>query len=74
MTETESKHDRFKRLATKRVTNAIKKVELIGNLSGNGYEYTAEEVDKIFSSLQATIDNAKASFSKKKPEEKKFEL
>ena len=48
MTETESKHDKFKRLATPRVTNAIKKIELIGNLSSSGYEYTPEEVEKIF--------------------------
>lgn len=70
----ESKHDKFKRLATKRVTNAIKKIEIIGNLSGSGYEYANEEVDKIFSTLQQTLDNTKASFSKKKAEEKKFEL
>jgi len=74
MARGESKHDRFKRLATRRVTNAIKKIELIGNLSGSGYEYTAEEVDKIFSALQQTLDSAKGSFSKSKLEEKKFVL
>lgn len=75
MTEAESKHDKFKRLAAQRVTNALKKIELIGNLSSPGYEYAQEEVDKIFSALQQAIDNTKARFSKSRKEETgKFEL
>jgi len=75
MGEGESKSDKFKRLATQRVTNAIKKIELIGNLSSSGYEYAAEEVEKIFTSLQQTVENTKARFSKSKKEESgKFEL
>ena len=72
---TESKHDKFKRLANQRVTNAIKKIELIGNLSSSGYEYTAEEIEKIFSALQQILDNTKGRFSKsKKVESDQFEL
>ena len=57
------------------MTNALKKVELIGNLSSSGYEYTQEEVDKIFTALQQTLDSTKARFSKvKKEETEKFEL
>lgn len=75
MAEAESKHDKFKRLATQRVTNALKKVELIGNLSSSSYEYTAEEIEKIFTSLQQTLDNTKGRFSKAKKEEtNKFAL
>lgn len=75
MGEGESKHDKFKRLASQRVTNAIKKIELIGNLSSPGYEYTAEEIEKIFASLQQTLDSTKNKFSKTKKEETgKFEL
>lgn len=75
MREAESKHDKFKRLATQRVTNAIKKIELIGNLSSSGYEYAPEEVEKIFISLLQTLDNTKSRFSKSKKEETgKFEL
>jgi len=70
----ESKHDRFKRLASKRVQNAIKKIELIGNLSSPGYEYSEEDVEKIFTSLQQTLDSVKESFSKRKPKIKTFEL
>jgi hypothetical protein len=75
MAEAESKHDKFKRLATQRVKNALKKIELIGNLSSSGYEYGQEEVDKIFAAIQNTLDNTKARFSKsKKVETNIFEL
>lgn len=75
MAEVETKHDKFKRLATPRVTNALKKIELIGNLATSAYEYSPEEVDKIFSALQQTVESTKNRFSKSKKEEtKKFEL
>ena len=75
MVEGENRHDKFKRLAAQRVTNALKKIELIGNLSSPGYEYTQEEVDKVFSALQQALDNTKGRFSKSMKEETgKFEL
>ncbi|MBL7157659.1 MAG: hypothetical protein ISS92_05830 [Candidatus Omnitrophica bacterium] len=75
MAEAESKHDKFKRLATQRVTNAIKKIELLGNLSGSGYESTPEEVEKIFKALQDTLDGVKEKFSKtERVNKSKFEL
>ena len=75
MAETESKHDKFKRLATQRVTNAIKKIELLGNLSTSGYESTPEEVEKIFKALQDTLDGVKEKFSKtERVNKSKFEL
>ena len=75
MAEGESKSDKFKRLAAQRVTNALKKIELIGNLASPGYESTREEVDKIFAALQQTLDSTKSRFSKATKEETgKFEL
>ena len=70
----ESKSDKFKRLATKRVKNAISKVELITNLAGSGYEYTPEEVEKILNALQGSVDKVKAAFSKQKITKSEFEL
>ena len=71
----ESKHDKFKRLATQRVTNAVKKIELIGNLASSSYEYAPEEAQKIFDALQQAVDGVKGSFSKiKKTEANKFVL
>jgi hypothetical protein len=75
MEQGESKNDKFKRIATKRVQNAISKIECIGNLSSSAYEYSQEEVDKIFSSLQQTLDSTRALFNPKKSSEaKKFAL
>ena len=74
MAEGESKHDRFKRLASQRVTNAIKKIELIGHLSSSSYEYSEEEMEKIFSAFQQTLDGVKEKFKAKGPTIKKFEL
>ena len=74
MGEGESKQDKFKRLASKRVSNAIQKIELIGNLSGASYECSVEDAEKIIAALQQAVDGVKGRFSKKAPEEKKFEL
>ena len=72
--EGESKSDKFKRLATKRVKNAISKVELITNLAGSSYEYTPEEVEKILNALQGSVDKVKVAFSKQKITKTGFEL
>jgi len=74
MAEGESKQDKFKRLASKRVTNAIQKIELIGNLSGSSYECSAEDAEKIITTLQQTLDGVKEKFLKKAPAKKAFEL
>ena len=74
MEQGESKNEKFKRIATKRVQNAISKIECIGNLSSSAYQYSQEEVDKIFSSIQQTLDNTRSLFTPKRIEENKFEL
>ncbi|MCX5726903.1 MAG: hypothetical protein NT030_07020 [Candidatus Saganbacteria bacterium] len=70
----ESKGDRFKRLASKRVVNAIQKIELITNLAAPSYEYTPEEVAKILAALQGSVDKVKGAFSKQKIEKTVFKL
>ncbi len=74
MAEVESKQDKFKRLASKRVTNAIQKIELIGNLSGSSYDCTPEDAEKILNALQQALDGVKGKFSKKAPAKQNFEL
>lgn len=70
----ESKGDKFKRLASKRVVNAIQKIELIANLSASSYESTPEEVTKILAALQGSVDKVKAAFSKQKIDKTVFKL
>lgn len=74
MAKTESRNEKFKRLATRRVRNVIGKIESIGKLSSPSYEYTDEEIEKIFTVLQETLDNVKTLFSTKRPKLKEFEL
>jgi len=70
----ESKSDKFKRLASKRVVNAIQKIELITNLASSSYESTPEEVTKILTALQGSVDKVKAAFSKQKIDKTVFKL
>ncbi|MBL7131790.1 MAG: hypothetical protein ISS45_10415 [Candidatus Omnitrophica bacterium] len=74
MEQGESKNEKFKRIATKRVQNAISKIECIGNLSSSAYQYSQEEVDKIFSTLGQTLENTRKLFSPRQVVENKFEL
>jgi len=60
----ESKADRFKRLSLPRVANAVKKIEIIGNLAGSNYEFTSEEVQKILTSLRSAVGEVEVKFQK----------
>ncbi len=55
--------DKFVRLATKRVSNALKSIQLIGNLSNrSNYDYTEEDVQKIFRALQEELGACRKKF------------
>ena len=57
------KREKFKDLAEKRVNNALKNIQLIGNLSNtSAYEYDDEDVKKIFRALKDEIGLAEAKF------------
>lgn len=59
----EKKLNKFEELASKRVSNAIHAVRLIGNLSNrNNYAYTKEHVKQIVDSLQASVDDVNNRF------------
>ena len=61
----ETKAEKFSRLAQARVNKTIHDIESIGKLSGSAYEYTPEQVDKMFSAMQGALDAAKAKYEKK---------
>lgn len=59
----ENDREKFIRLANKRVSNALKAISLIGNLSNrSNYDYTDEDAAKIFRALNEEIQRAKARF------------
>jgi hypothetical protein len=60
---TGEKASRFERLAERRVTETIKKIRLIGNLSNrHNYSYTEEHVKQILEALEAELRQVKARF------------
>lgn len=67
------KHENFKRLAEKRTNNILKYLRLLGNLSNtHNYEYSKEEITKIFSVIDNEMKRIKNLF--KKPNGEKFKL
>lgn len=73
----EKDRDKFVNLANKRVSKALQTIQLIGNLSNrSNYDYTEEDVAKIFRALQEEIAACKKRFdlALKKQGVKKFNL
>ena len=63
--ESSQKQKNFKRIAEARVEKALDMMDLIGNLSNTSfYEYTEEDIDKIFKTLQESLDKNKDKFNK----------
>ena len=59
----DSDRKKFVRLANKRVNSTIKQIRLVSNLSNrSNYDYTAEDVDKIFTALQRELRAARKKF------------
>lgn len=70
----ETPEQKFKRLATARVNNALKKIKLIGNLSAPTYKYTDEEIARIVQGLKFAVEEVEAKFAKGKKKESGFQL
>jgi len=69
----DSKKERFKRLATQRTNIILKRLQVLGNCANrSAYEYTEEEVNKIFSEIERRVRGVKAKFHFSK--EEKFKL
>lgn len=65
-----NKKEKFRELAEKRVNNALKTIQLIGNLSNtNNYDYDTEDVSKIFKALKEEIQIAESRFKTTKKKE-----
>ena len=61
--EQETRNERFKRVASKRTNEILEKIRIIGNCSNkSSYEYTEEEVNKIFSEIDKQLKLTKAKF------------
>jgi hypothetical protein len=59
----ETKAERFKRLATKRTQNVLYALRVLGNCANRGvYEYTNDDVKKIFNAIEKQVDDTKTKF------------
>jgi len=69
----EDKHEKFKRIATKRVNEILTKIDTLGNCSNkSNYSYEEEDIQKIFKAIDLKLKETKSLFKTKK--EKNFIL
>ena len=60
----DERKDNFKRIAARRTNELLKKIKILGNCGNRShYDYTEEEVNKIFSEAEKKLREAKAKFS-----------
>jgi hypothetical protein len=58
-----NKKDRFKRLATSRTTEVLKRLQVLSNCSNrSAYDYSEEEISKIFSTIERAVRDSKSKF------------
>jgi len=70
---TETRKEKFRRLATYRTNAVLDKLRLLGNLSNkSNYDYTDEEISKIFYAIDSQLRNVRASFTNKRKREFKL--
>jgi len=73
MMEKETKEERFKRIAEKRVQNIIHAIRNLSGLSNKKvYEWKTEQLEKIWKAIDKEVENCKDSF--KNPDSKIFKL
>lgn len=64
--ENENRHDRFIRIGTKRVNNAIRQIQLLGNLCSPNYECDANDLSLMRDAILHELDMALARFTPRK--------
>lgn len=68
-----NKRERFKRLAEQRTNIVLHRLKVLGNCSNrSAYDYSEEEIVKIFSTIDHAVKETKAKFHF--PTKRKFKL
>jgi len=69
----ETRNDRFRRLAEVRVNNVIDKLRILGQLGNRRvYEYSDEDVEKMFRAVERELKKARSQFARGKKDENRF--
>ena len=64
MTRNESKEDAFRRLATQRTNAVLNRLRILGHCSNPQlYEYTQEDVRRIFRAIESELKAVKTKFT-----------
>ena len=72
--EGETARQRSVRLANKRVSSALKYMELVGNLAGVGYQLSEDEKSKITHAMKEGFDKLNARFAGETVANDRFKL
>lgn len=71
----ETKRARFLRIAAKRTQHVLNRLRILGNCSNRGvYEFTPEEVERIFRAIQDELDATRRKFDDRKKARDEFKL
>lgn len=71
----ETKNDRFVRIAEARTNKIIDMIRLLGNCSNKAtYDYSKEDVRKIFTAIENELKTARAKFDSSSDDSVKFKL
>ena len=74
MATEQEKRARFKRVAENRTNKIISSIRLLGNCANkSNYEYSDEDIKKIFTAIEAELKETKSKYHSKS-KDKKFEL
>ena len=69
---TESRNERFRRLAGSRGDRLIREISLLGNLANRkNYEYSEDEVKALFGPIEAELWEIRALFDPTAPSQRK---
>lgn len=59
----DNKRERFKKLAVHRTNEVLKKLKVLGNCGNrSAYEYSEDEINRIFNEIDHTVKETKAKF------------
>ena len=71
----ETKRERFVRIAEARTNKILSMMQLLGNCSSkSNYEYTEDDIKKIFGALEKELKNTKNKFMGIEQSEERFTL
>lgn len=60
----DKRKDNFRRLAEKRTNEILRRLKILGNCSNrSSYDYSEDEINKIFSEIEKRLKEVKAKFT-----------